>query len=870
LLLPGASAVAYAPEQIPVVGDTLKNQAKDSLKVVKGDTIKPKSDLKSPINYKATQYMLLDVKGKLLFLNDGGELTYEQMKLLADSVVVDWNTSTVSATSRTDSSGKRVGKPQFEDNGQKYDAEDMTYNFKSQKGLVEGAKTKQGEEYVLAEVVKKANDETYYIQNGKFTSCELDHPHYYIRSKRLKVIPGKQIITGPVQLVIEDLPLPLILPFGFFPNQTGKKSGIIMPQYGEAADRGFFLRNGGYYFAINEYVDFLLAGDIFSKGGWRLEGKTNYNKRYQYNGAFSLSYGVQEFGEPADGSLYRKESNFWVTWQHKQNIDPQTTLNASVNAGSTNYLAQNSYDEQQYLSNTLKSSVTFNHAFPNSGWRINATLDHTQNNRNKEVSMGLPTVALTRARFFPLKGRNSVGNKWYHKVGASYSMNLKNQITAPDSLIPQLLLNPGGNLTMVEINEGIGGKDTVTTTQRGLDFFRNGVMHTVPISTQFNLLQYINIAPTFNYRERWYFKERQKTWDLDSNKVDLNDTYGFFTARDFDFNLNASTRLYGIFDLKSKKGTMVRHTFLPAVGYRYRPDFSNPGWNVYRTVQTDTAGTLTPYSRFENSLFGSPSAGAEQAMTFSIGNVLEMKYRNKAAEKDTTIKDPWTRLTLLDNFSLSSSYNFAADSLNLQPVAMSARTNFLNNKLTLNWNGTLDPYAVNAQGRRIDTYRMDLNGRIGRLSNMSLALGTRLTSKNKKGQDPAETDSQLARNPNQDLRFFRDLYVDFEVPWTFNVNYILNYTNSGIRKDTTMTLNFSGDFNLSPKWKFGYTSGYDFSNKDFSYTSVTIYRDLHCWEMSMTWVPFGIRKSYNVSLNVKSSTLKDLKLTKRRDWQDQF
>ena len=863
---------AYAPEQNPVTGDTVKKVAIDSVRAIELGEMKKNSDFKSEITYKASRYMLLDVDGKTLYLSDDGQLKYETMVLNADSVVVDWEKNTVSAGGKVDSVGQFRGRPVFDENGQKYNAESMSYNFKTQKGLVRGAKTKQGEEYVLANRVKKVDENTYYISDGKFTSCELDHPHYYIRSKRLKVVPRKTIVTGPVQLVIEDFPLPLVLPFGFFPNQTGKRSGIVMPTYGNSADRGFFLRDGGYYLAISDHLDLLLKGDIFSKGGWRLAGSTSYNKRYKYVGTLGMEYGFQRYGEPADGDKYREQRNFWVRWDHKQTISPQATLNASVNAGSSDYYSNNSYNEKEYLSNTLKSTVNFNQAFANSTWRLNVTLDHSQNTQTREMSLGLPTLAVTKGRFFPFKGANSTGDKWFTKIGASYSMNLKNQITAPDSVIPQLFLNPNSQVTLLDITELESGFfDTTITTKRGLDYFKNGISHSIPVSLQLNAFKkYVNIVPSLNLRDRWYIKEKIKTWNADSAKVLSEDRYGFFAAHDFDFSVNTSTRLYGIFNLKGARKTMLRHTLQPAIGYRYRPDYSTAGWNVFRTVQSDTSGKTVQYSRYEGALFGGPAAGAEQVMNMSINNVLELKLRSKEAEKDTTIKDPWTRITLLDAFSLSSSYNFAADSLKLAPLNMNARTNLLNNKLNVVWSGVVDPYAVNAAGQRIDTFRYALNGRIGRLSSMNLALGTRFQSKSKTGPELDEDGKKIPEDQLNDLQYFRDLYVDFNVPWNVSVNLLLNYTNTGKFRDTTLTVNFNGDVNLSPKWKVGFTSGYDFSNMDFSYTSISIYRDLHCWEMSMTWVPFGIRKSYNLSLNVKSSTLKDLKLTKRRDWQDRF
>ena len=639
-----------------------------------------------------------------------------------------------------------------------------------------------------------------------------------------------------------------------------------MPTYGESADRGFFLRNGGYFWAINDHVDLLLQADVFSKGGWRLAGSTSYNKRYRYSGTFGIEYGLQKFGMEFDPG-YRKESNFWVRWDHNQTINPQATLKADVSAGSSNFLSANSYNEQEYLTNTLKSTINYNQAFANRPWRLNLTADQSQNTLTKQVVLGLPTVTVTRSRFFPFKGKNAVGDKWYHKIGANYTMNLKNQISGPDSLIPNLILKPQDPIRLVEINEVT--QDTSVTEQRALDYYRNGVMHSVPITTQFNAFKYMNIAPSLNFNEYWYIKERIYSWDADSAEVEYADNYGFYTARAASFNLTTSTRLYGIFQLKGKRNSALRHTLMPSLGYVYKPDYSEDFWGYFREVQVDTMGRTQRFSRFEGSMFGGPSAGEQQQVNFNLNNVLELKFRSKEADQDTTVKDPWTRLTLLDAFGVSAFYNFAADSLKLSPISLNARTNFLNNTFSLNWNGSVDPYAVSPTGQRLAMYRYERNGRLGRLSSMTLALNARFQSKRDKGS-VVEKEKRIPEDEWRDIQYFRDLYVDFNIPWTVNLSYNLNYSNSGIMRDTTMTLNFNGDFNLSPKWKVGFTSGYDFNAKDFSYTSVSIYRDLHCWEMSMTWIPFGQRKSYNLSINVKSATLKDLKLTKRRDWQDRF
>jgi len=890
LLLCVSATWNYVDGQGIVSPDSLKNVAKDSLKggpdttvTIDLEKMKRESDLKTKIDYQSENYMILDLGSKNLKLIQAGKVNYEDMSLAADTVSLNWETNLVTAKGKEDSTGQMSGRPEFTENDQTYKADSMTYNIKTQKGLVFGARTKQDENYILADRVKKMDGETYYIEDGKFTTCDHEHPHYYIKSKKLKVIPRDKIITGPLMLVLEDFPLPIIIPFGFFPNQTGKKSGILMPTYGEAPDRGFFLRDLGYYFAISDQFDFRVQGDIFTKGGWRIEAGTQYNKRYRYDGNFTAQYGYQKFGEKGDPN-FRDNTDFWVQWSHNQKINPQASFTANVNAGTSSFNNNFSYNEQNFLSSNFKSAIYYNQSIANSSWRFNANLDLNQNTATETITLGAPNVTVNRTRWFPFKTKTSTGDKWYQKIGMTYTMNMRNSITAPDSLFDDIIFNPTGDIELVNLIESDSTSTLDTTRVPAQDYFRNGIQHSIPINTQLNLARHINITPQANYREYWYIRTLERRWENDSLITD--DVYGFATARDFNVNVNASTRIYGIFQFdklfkfwKNPREAAVRHTITPSIGYSYKPDFSTPDWGYFRTVQVDTLGNTETYSRFQNGIFGGPSAGETQAMTFNINNIFELKYKPKVEEGDTTqidAKDPWKRMNILDQLGASGSYNFAADSLNLSLINFNARTNILNNRFGIQLNGTFDPYDVlDSTATRINTFLWDSDRKLARLSSIRLALNTRFESKRRVGQsvtsnNPGEKPDNLTDAEWDHIRYYRDAYIDFAIPWSINLIGNLQFTNNGLNRDTTLTLNFNGDFNLTPKWKVGFTSGYDFKQNDFSYTSVSIYRDLHCWEMSMTWIPFGQRTSYNFSINVKSSTLRDLKLTKRRDWQDRF
>ena len=619
------STFSYVNSQVTVPNDSIKNVAKDSAlvlsdslptnpdssdtggdstKIVDVETMKAQSDLKAKIDYNSNAYMVLDMESKTLKLVSKGKIDYEDMSLAADTIIMNWENDILTAKGRLDSTGQLIGRPEFEENDQKYRSDSMRYNITTQKGLVFGARTRQDENYILADRVKKGEGETYYIENGKFTTCDHEHPHYYIKSKKLKIIPRDKIITGPLMLVIEDFPLPIIVPFGFFPNQTTKKSGVVMPTYGEAADRGFFLRDGGYYFAINDKVDLLLKGDIFSKGGWRLDGSTSYNKRYKFNGTFGLQYGIQRFGEKEDPS-FRETREFWVKWNHNQTLTPQATFKANVSAGTSTYNQNFSYNAQNYLTNTFVSTVNYNQSFANSAWRMGITGNHSQNTNTQQVTLGLPDLTVNRTRWFPFKQLGSPGDQWYKKIGLSYTMSLKNQISVPDSLLGQILTQPNQFFELTSIS----GEDTLTEFKRGLDYYKNGISHSIPITTQINLAKYINISPSVNFREFWYIKTLEQNYVDSTQSIESTDVYGFSATRSFDASVSASTRIYGVYQFKNKKKTAFRHTFQPSIGYSYKPDYSDDFWNVFREVQVDSIGNTTLYSRYQGPYLEDPLPG---------------------------------------------------------------------------------------------------------------------------------------------------------------------------------------------------------------------------------------------------------------------
>ena len=859
--------------------------------------------MKAPVDYKAADSIVFDMENKTLYLFHTSEVKYEEITLKADSIAVDFENSILHASGLVDSSGKKIGTPEFEDGSQKgggaepYNAKEMSYNFKTQKGKVRYARTKLNDEYVHASHLKlagKTDDgkDILYIKDGKFTSCDAEEPHYYIKSRKLKVISGKKIISGPLMVVVEDLTLPIVLPFGYFPNQEGKRSGILLPEYGESPQRGFFLRNGGFYWAVNDYLGMEFRGDIFTKGGWRLDVASRYNLKYKLNGLLRVEYGVRKFGEKTDPD-FSGDRTFQVTWNHNQTISPTASLTSNVQFGTSSFLQVNSYEASDFLRNTLASSISLNKTFANSPYRLSVNLKHDQNNTTRQMTLGLPEVVFTRSRAFPFKkktGSRKKSMQWLDNLGWSYTFNFVNRISAVDSLIPSILFSPQN-----DVRQNVFDSDSVITSStqnKGYEFYRAGVRQSIPISTKLTLFKFLNVNPSFTYNEYWYFNTLDKDYSETSDTLtyetgdeiiddigftgktvqeitrtgilNTDTVWGFFATRDLRFNLSTNTLLYGFYQFLGKRKATIRHTIIPSFGYSYKPDFSEPKWNTYSTVQSDTAGTSETYNRFQNGPLGSPGAGESQSLNFGLQNRLELKFLKKGDLDTLAPKDRYRKINLLDNIGFSGSYNFAADSLNLSPISMQARTSILNNKVNLQLSGSLDPYDVNDAGRRINQFLWNTKRQIGRISRLTFTASATLR--------PTKKRNQSAIDPELDdwteIQLFRSQYVDFDIPWNVGATYTLNYSNNGINKDTVQTLRFNGDINLTPKWKIGVSSGFDFENKEITFTQISLYRDLHCWEMSLNWTPFGTRKSFIFTLNVKSPTLKDLKVTKRSDFRD--
>lgn len=883
-----ASPRESADSLLSIPGDSLQNRfSSDSLagdsslaspvspmqKYV--DSLEAASDLKEEVSYKAADSIVFDVDKGILFLYEQSELNYQEIGLKAKEVRVDIESQTLYANGVTDSMGNYIGAPEFTQEGETYHSRAISYNFKTQKGRVVEGRMVQDEGFVIADVAKYHQDGSFHGQDGKYTTCDASDPHYYIRSRKLKMLPDDKLISGPLNLVIAGFPIPVVVPFGFVPNKKGQKNGILFPQYGEAQDRGFFLRGLGYYWGINDNFDLRLEGDIYTRGGWRLSAGTNYNVRYKFSGRFGFQYGVTRFNEKTDPD-FQSTSAWSVNWSHNQPIDPTARISASVNISSSNrFQREISYNQQDFFTNNLNSSVNFQKNFNNLPFSFNLGVRHQQDLNKETMSMQFPELTFNVNRQTPFRNISNKNLKWLSQLGVNYNMQARNSLeTIPDTLFDDILLRPRDSLDFVVIEGG----DSILTKRLGASFYTNGMRHNASTSTTIKLLQYVNISPNFTYAEYWYTETIRKEFDEESNRVVETSIPGFSRAFNYSTSVGASTNFYGIYTLpKTKREMAFRQRFSPSVSYNLKPDFADEKWGFFGEVPLDSAGTRTQvYSFYEDGIYGGPSRGESQAISFSLSSVIEMKYRSKESfEEDfDEKKDKFVRANLLDNLSASTSYNFAADSFQLSPVSFRARTSLFNNKVSVNGSMTMDPYLYGIEGnstvaRRINKFMIQENGQLGRITRAQVSLSTSFSSKRRgnnkqRSEDFDEEEFQYIQN-----NLYQ--YVDFDIPWSLRFRYNLSYSKPDLKDPRiTQTVNFDGDVNFTPKWKIGYNSGFDLQKFEFTNTRISIFRDLHCWEMSFSWVPFGPQKSYSLTINVRSATLKDLRLSKNNYWQDRF
>ncbi len=825
---------------LPNMLNTLKNDTTDTLSnaaYTTDTTFRVSKDaLNSQVICTADDTMYLDFAESKHYLYDNAYVTFEDISLRAGYIVVDYDSTLIHAYGIPDSTGKISQLPIFIQAGKEYQSAEITYNYSTKKGYIKKVITREGDGFLHGETVKKIDDEVMYVKNGSFTTCSHSHPHYRITSNKLKVISGDKIVTGPTYLEIADVPTPLLVPFGFFPANSSRKSGVLIPSYGENLRRGFFLKNGGYYFAINDYVDLELRGDIYTRGGWALYGNSKYRKRYKYNGNLNISYSLIREGDETQPN-FSESKTFNIRWRHTQDpkARPNSRFTANVDAGSSDYFQNNSYNANDFLTNTLNSNISYERSWAGKPFRFSANLKHSQNTRTNAVNLTVPEITFNVSRLYPFKNEKRIGkSKWYEDIGIQYTMNARNEVQTFDSLLFR---------------------------RETLDDFRNGIRHNIPISTSFKVLKVFSFSPSINMTERWYFESLSPRF-IDSTNSIVNDTVsGFARAGDFNISGRLTTNLYGMYAFKKGKVKAIRHAITPSISLTYRPDFSEDMWGYYSNVQSDTLGNTRRVSRFNGLLYGGPGQGKVGSIGLGINNTLEMKVVDS---KDTTGTGT-KKIKLLEGLSVNTSYNAAASEFKWSDLRLSARTNLFKNSIGVNYNSTFSLYDIDENGVRINEFYYDNTGKLGRLTNASLALSFNFNGAAKAAESVEEQKTSGIGVTDGDFNYYGlDYYVDFNVPWNFNINYNIIYSKPALVENIRQSINFGGDVSLTKHWKIGFSSGYDLENKDFTFTSIDFYRDLHCWELRFNWVPITTQQSYSFNISVKAPILKDLKLERNR------
>jgi lipopolysaccharide assembly outer membrane protein LptD (OstA) len=814
-------------------------QRKDSLTAL-ADTVSMPRDttvdtesLKSKVKYHARDSLRVDVENELVYLFGEAVVDYEDLHLTADHIKIDFEKKEIYAVGTTDSTGTLTGRPHFSQGPQEFKSTAIRYNFDSKKGKISYVITKEGEGYIHGETVKKDAYNNFYIRNGQYTTCENDTPHFAISARKLKVISNNKIVTGPAYLTIEEIPTPIFIPFGFFPSKKGRSSGIIFPAFGESAQRGFNFEHLGYYLGLNDYVNFALTTDLYTKGSYTLDLSSEYANRYHYSGNFIASYSrtVESEKELPD---FVDRRDFHVTWHHSQDqkAKPNSNFSANVDVGTQNYYKNTITSVNNYLRNNLASQIDFSQSFPGTPVSLSVGASHWQNTITRDINITLPTFDFNVTRVTPFAKKNQVGAPtWFQKIGFNYTLKAMNIVQTKDSLLFE--------------------KET-------LDEFRNGIMHTLPLSTSLRVLKHFTLSPSVNMSDRMYFKTVRYVYNSVKEAPDTLEVNEFANAFDYGASVGLSTRIYGMFQYKRGPVSAIRHVMTPTVSYNYRPDFGESHYGFYKDVRLDSAGSVRTYSIFDGSVYGSPGNGKYGSLSFGLDNNLEMKVRVDSDSGETLKK-----IKLLESLSIRSAYNIAADSMKLAPFTISGRTTLFE-KIGINFGGTLNPYAYDEFDRDYNRMLYDVNSHLLRLTNVNGSATFSLKPKSKESASPKYSPQELDY-----IRTHPEEYVDFNIPYNLSVGYNYSWRRSGDNPaEQTQSASFQGDISITPKWKVGFNSWYDFKTGSFTNLGLNIYRDLHCWEMRMSWIPFGGQESYNFQINVKSSILQDLKLLKKKEFYD--
>lgn len=822
-----------------------------------------KDSLDAPITYKAKDSIVLVVPDKRFYFYGTANTKYKKTSLSAERMNYSQSTGIMEATTAQDTSGKPYGRPQLDDNGQAFDSDTLRYNITTQRAKIYNTRSQYGEGFVASEQTKREPDNSIFGFRNGYTTCNLDTPHFQFRAKKIKVIPDKLVISGPANLEIEGVPTPLFIPFAIFPITHGQQSGILVPGYVVNAQKGMGLENGGYYIGLGDNFDLTLRGEIYSYGSWSLTASPTYRKRYHYNGGMTLSFANTRFGDPSVKSEFSRSRDFRVTWNHSMDSKarPGVTFGASVNFGTSSYNTFNVYDYASRVNNNLGSSISFSKSWQGKPFNFTSSLTHSQNLSTRDVNISFPSATFTVNTIYPFQPKEMVGRaKWYHKLGIGYNGTINNSVTFKDSVF---------------------GKSQM------FDALQSGIKHSVPIAFSIPVMNNFTLSPGVSYAEYWYTKKTIRAWNgnkrisVDSlGGIDTTYQSGFFAARQASASLSLSTALYGMYQFgKNSKIKAIRHVMRPTISASYTPDLAK---NAYYNLQYTADSMKVRQSYFTSSSVGVPSEGTSGSISFGLDNNLEMKVFSK---KDTSANKE-KKIKLLDGFGINGSYNLLADSFHLSSFNIYARTNLFD-KLNITASGNLDPYVVDVRGNRKDRYVwQDGQFSIGRLTNATIAMSTSFQSSDKKSKQKEQEINNIENEQSTDAAFQaqqRQLqqvrknpgeYVDFDIPWKLDLSYSLNYSKNiipdsgGVVVSFNQYLSFNGDFSLTPKWKIGVNSGYNFIENKLAYTNVYISRDLHCWQMSINLIPIGTYRQFSITISPKSGILRDLRINRSRTFYD--
>ena len=844
------------------VGDTISidSIATDSVRSPKKIS---KSGLESIVTYDAKDSIYFSIKNKVAYLFNDAYVLYEDLSLYAYYIEIDFANNELYASGAIDENGKLVGSPVLKQGDGVFRAQEIKYNFETKKGKITHVITEEGDGYIHGEQIKKLEDNTTYIKNGKYTTCELDHPHFEISFTKAKVLPNDKIIMGPAYVSFADVPTPLAIPFGYFPLEKGRHSGLIMPTFGETQSLGFYFQNLGYYFGISDNFDLLLAGDIYTRGSWAVKAESNYVFRYKCAGKIRAEYGQKYIGEKLIDSTYYHTNDFKIYWDHKQDSKshPYTRFNAHVDIVSSGYNKYNLSSVNDYLSNQYTSSINFSTSAKGIFY-LDAAISYSQNTGTRMVDLKLPTLNMSVTQFYPFRKKNKAGAlKWYDNISMKWSSELTSQINTTDTLFFK------------------------EETWKNIAL---GIRHNIPITIPVKIAKLINWNTHVNFTEKWYLQRYDRIFVTDTVEHIVNGhtenifQRGFYALHELNISTELTTKIYIMYQFKKGKLKAIRHVLTPNLSVTYSPKLNKQTVGTYFNTVT---GNYVNFSYFDNSIYGGVSGQSRALAQLAFNNNLEIKVHSR---KDTITGTK--KVAIFDNLSVSMGYDFAADSLRWQPLRISGRSTIWK-QLNITFALSFDPYIIQ-DGVRVNQTEWKVNKKLLRFSNANINVGLNLVinrdlfkGKQKVDKSTTEQNKNSESVLDQNLQGMPNHRPDFNNPWSLTLNYTFAYTTSDnygyyiytyqgnhVEKPYThrfvQTLNIIGEFNITRKWRVGFTTGYDFVQKEMSYTSIDIYRDLHCWEMRFNWIPFGYRKGWSFTINIKASALHDVKLDLKKDFRD--